>query len=249
MLKMIVRMCCIYIGFTSSCVATLPPDEQHSLPAFGDNMPDGYALVYEQDFSTETVWDDFEMSDPKTWRLGEKDESNFVELFKGVGRYTPPVRSPRSIALLTKRQVGDFIMELDVESTDIHNGAHRDVCFFLGAKDPSHFYYIHIASAADPNAHNIFLVNDAPRINIAERTTSGVAWGVAIRHRVRIERTLSDGRICVYFNDMQEPIMEAKDDHFDYGHVGFGSFDNTCRFHHFRLYAPESRDGVPGFFN
>ncbi|MCK5861381.1 MAG: hypothetical protein KAH38_02780, partial [Candidatus Hydrogenedentes bacterium] len=116
---------------------------QEPLPAFGENIPDGYALVYEQDFSAENALQDFEMSDPKTWRKGEEEGKHFLELFKGTGDYTPEVRSPRSIALLSSLQVGDFILELDVESTDILNGAHRDACFFFGAKNPSNFYYVH----------------------------------------------------------------------------------------------------------
>ena len=235
-----------FIIMTRSCLCMLSfaacaqePSVQHPLPAFGENIPDGYALVYEQDFSGEKALDDFEMSDPKTWRRDEKDGEYFLDLTKGIGAYKPKVRSPHSIALLATLQVKDFIMEVDVEETDIRNGAHRDACFFFGAEDPTHFYYVHLASIADPNAHNIFLVNDAPRTNIAERTTKGIEWGIAIRHRVRIERTFEDGKIRVFFDDMSAPVMETTDKHFGMGQVGFGSFDNTNRFYEFRLYAPE----------
>ena len=232
-----------------ACAGALEPSEQHPLPPFGENIPDEYALVYEQDFSPDNALDDFEMSDPDTWRKDEKDGEHFLDLVKGVGKYTPEVRSPHSIALLKPYLVRDFILEMDVESTDIHNGAHRDVCFFFNAENPSHFYYVHIASAADPNAHNIFLVNGAPRANIAEQTTKGVDWGVAIRHRVRIERTCDNGKIRVFFNDMETPIMEAADTHFGLGRVGFGSFDNICRFYEMRLYAPETVENNEAFFN
>ena len=195
---------------TLACVCALSlwacaedPVEQPELTAFGENIPDGYKLVYEQDFAADDVMDKFEFSDPKTWRKGEEEGEHYIELFKGTGDYTPEVRSPRSIALCKGVKVGDFILEMDVESTDILNGNHRDACFFFNAQDPSHFYYVHIASKADPNAHNIFLVDGKPRTNIAEKTTEGVKWGVGIRHRVRIERTCEDGKIRIFYDDMR----------------------------------------------
>ena len=239
----IVMMLCICMWTCAEDVA-----EQKELPPFGENIPDGYTLVYEQDFSAENVLDEFEFSDPKTWRKGEEDGEHFLELFKGVGRYRPEVRSPRSIALCKNLEVSDFILEIDVESTDILNGAHRDACFFFNAVDPSHFYYVHIASKADPNAHNIFLVNGVPRTNIAEETTEGVKWGIGIRHRVRIERSCEDGKIRVFYDDMSAPIMETTDKHFGLGRIGFGSFDNTNRFYQLHLYAPEAVEVQEDFF-
>ncbi|MCK5861325.1 MAG: hypothetical protein KAH38_02495, partial [Candidatus Hydrogenedentes bacterium] len=114
---------------------------------------------------------------------------------------------------------------------------------------PSNFYYVHIASAADQNAHNIFLVKDAPRTNIAKRTTEGVNWGVGIRHRVRIERNCETGKIRIFFDDMSAPIMETTDKNFGMGQIGFGSFDNTNRFYEIRLYAPETEPVGKSFFD
>jgi len=216
---------------------------------FGQNLPEGFELLYSTDFEDEAVLEDWELSDPDSWRIIEVDGRTVLEQFKGLeSDYTPRVRSPKNIALLTKMKVGDFVLEVDVESTDIEKGAHRDICFFLGAKDPSNFYYIHVATAADPNAHNIFRVNDAPRTNIAQFTTEGVEWGVGEWHRIRIERTLEDGMIRLFFNDMEEPIMYTEDHHFDFGHVGLGSFDDTCRFDRFRLYAAGPAPEREGFF-
>ena len=86
---------------------------------------------------------------------------------------------------------------------------------------------MHLASAADDHAHNVFLVNSAPRTKIARETTDGVSWGKDEWHRVRIERTLADGRIAVYFDDMETPIMVAVDKTLGVGRLGFGSFDDT----------------------
>ncbi len=224
------------------------PDEQHALPAFGEQLPPGYELVYETDFADDRVFEDLEFTDPNTWRRVDNEDGAYLELFRGVGSYRPEVRSPRSFALLMPLTVGDFVLEMDVESTELRAGAHRDTCYFFGFTDPANFYYVHIASAADPNAHNIFRVQDAPRTNIASFVTDGVDWGVAIRHRVRIERTVADGLIRVFFNDLDAPIMEATDTSFDFGHIGFGSFDDRCRFYALRLYAPETQEATGSFF-
>jgi hypothetical protein len=45
----------------------------------------------------------------------------------------------------------------------------------------------------------------------------------------------------VYVNDFKKPIMRAKDKTFEWGRIGFGSFDDTGRIAEIKLYAPESR--------
>ena len=76
------------------------------------------------------------------------------------------------------------------------------MCLFFGFQSPTNFYYTHLASAADDHAHNIFIVNGAPRIRIATETTQGVNWGHGQWHKIRLERQLSDGSIKVYFDDL-----------------------------------------------
>lgn len=235
-----------FLFLTAACAAE--PDEQHELPPFGTHLPEGYELVYETDFDQDKVLDDFVFTDPAIWRLAGSEGDTCLELFERIGAYKPEVRSPHAIALLASFKVADFVMELDVENTNINAGAHRDTCYFFGVVHPANFYYVHIAKAADPNAHNIFLVKDAPRTNIATFTTKGVDWGVGIRHRIRIHRTVADGAIRVYFNDVETPIMETTDTNFAWGHVGFGSFDDTARFFAMKLYAPEIRQEPAQFF-
>ena len=45
---------------------------------------------------------------------------------------------------------------------------------------------------------------------------------------------------------MKKPIMRAIDKTFDWGRIGFGSFDDTGRVRNIRLYAPESRKSNAG---
>jgi len=201
-----------------------------------ENIPEGFHLLYQQDFSSAEAINQFEMTDPSAWKAVTGEEG-YLELF-GKSNYEARVRSPFNIALLKEYMFGDFVLEASLSQSGREYG-HRDLCLFFGAKDATNFYYVHIASVADPNANNIFLVNDAPRTNIAIKTSDGTDWGATNSwHKVRIERNISDGEIKIYFDDMASPIMEAKDTHFDYGRIGFGSFDDIGRFSNIKIWGP-----------
>jgi hypothetical protein len=220
---------------------------QHPPKEANDNIPDNYRLLYEQDFSSKKAMQDFEMSDPAAWQLAEGKYGMALELH-GKSEYQPRVRSPHNIALLKDQLFGSFIMEADVRQTGREYG-HRDMCFFFNVKDPSNFYYVHMASKPDPHAHNIFLVNDEPRVAIAEKVSGGVDWAdTDTWHKIRIERDAEKGTIKVYFNDMDTPIMEGNDTHFDYGHIGFGSFDDTGMVDNIKIWAPAHAEKGEGFF-
>ena len=211
-------------------------------------IPANYQLLYEEDFQDEAPMENFIASDARAWRIGEGKEGKALELF-GKSRYDPRVRSPYNIAFIKGKKFGSFILEAELQQTGKEYD-HRDLCIFFGLKDPSNFYYVHIASRADPNAHNILLVNDAPRINIANTTTDGVDWGTREEwHKVRLERNIETGIIKFFFDDMEVPIMEAEDKHFDYGHIGFGSFDDFGKFDNIKIWGPGLAPEKKSFFD
>jgi hypothetical protein len=202
-----------------------------------DSVPKGYKLLSEQSFDKPESIQQFEFTDPKAWKFAKEENGGSLELAT-QSKYNPAVRSPFNIALLKEKVFGDFILEADLLQTGDEYG-HRDMCLFFGFQDPSHFYYVHMASKADPHAHNIFLVNDAPRTNIAATTTGGVKWGQNIWHKVRLERKATDGSVKVFYDDMTLPIMTATDKTFGAGFVGFGSFDDTGKVDNIRIWGPE----------
>jgi hypothetical protein len=215
-------------------------------PVNGPRLPANYKLLYEQDFETRNPLADFVMTDPQAWRLSKSGKGTALEHFT-QSNYQPPFRSPLNIALIATKKFGDFIMDVDLLSTAREYG-HRDMCLFFGAQDPAKFYYIHIATKADPNAHNIFLVNDAPRKNIAWKTTGGIDWGDHTWRKIRVERTLEDGQIKVYFNDFSKPIMIAEDKTFGAGYIGFGSFDDTGLIDNIRIWGPDAEEQTIDFY-
>lgn len=194
-------------------------------------------LLFSADFTTGL--DAWVMTDAAAWKLIEESGDGKLSLF-AQSKYEPPVRSPLNMARVKGLVVTDFDLEVDAKQTGKEYG-HRDLCFFFGYQDPSHFYYVHLATVADPHANSIFLVNGAPRISIAQKRTNGTDWKSGY-HRIRIERNTDTGTIKVFFNDMKTPVMETVDKTFLFGEVGVGSFDDSGNFDNFTLhgvkYAP-----------
>jgi hypothetical protein len=202
-------------------------------------VPKDYKLVYQQDFKSEKSLGEFVATDKRVWKWGSDKGVGYIEHF-GKSKYKYKVRSPYNIALVDGIEVKDFVLIAKLRQTGKEYG-HRDMCLFYNFKDRSHFYYTHIASVTDNHAHNCFIVNDKPRTKISHETTKGHKWGSREWHDIRLVREFESGKIEVYVNDFEKPIMRAKDKTFDWGRIGFGSFDDTGRIAGVKLYAPESR--------
>ena len=221
-----------------------PPASRAAEPAA--KVPAGYQLQYEQNFSGASALKDFVFTDPKAWRISIEAKSSSLELFSQCD-YQPAHRSPLNIALLADRVFGDFVLEVELLST-VKPYGHQDMCLFFGMQEPLKFYYVHLAVAADAHAHNVFIVNNAPRKNFARETTPGITWGQEAWHKVRLERKLADGTIRVYFDDLTKPIMVAEDKTFAKGGIGFGSFDDLGKIGHVKIWAPKMEAKKTGFF-
>lgn len=210
------------------------------------NVPSGYKLLYEQKFDKPGVIKEFAMTDPAAWKIADTNDQRALELTR-QSKYQPAVRSPVNIALIADKVFTDFVLEADLIQTGREYG-HRDMCLFYGVQNPTNFYYTHIATAADPNAHNVFIVKNAPRKNIAKETTKGANWGLNVWHKVRLERDTKAGTIRVYFDDLSKPIMIAEDKNFTSGYIGFGSFDDTGMIDNVRIWGPAVEEKKTDFY-
>ena len=181
----------------------------------------------------------WEPKDPSAWKVVKQGDNSFYSMFKDSS-YKPEVRSPVNFALLKEVTVSDFVLDVDMRSTQEVYG-HQDLCLFFGYQDPSHFYYVHLGREADAHANSIFLVNGEPRVSIAQKRTDGTAW-TKDWHHVRIKRDTSKGTIQVYFDDMKKPVMTTVDKHFLHGRIGIGSFDDTGDFDNLSLRGKLHKD-------
>ena len=238
---------CVVVGFAGAGGLLVGTAAEPAAPkAAKPDLPPGYKLLYEQSFDKPTGIADFEFTDPKQWKMFRAGDVTALE-FGGKGKYRPKVRSPLIIGLISDRVFGDFIMEADMLQTG-RNYGHRDMCLFFGFTDKSRYYYCHMATKADNNAHNVMIVNKKPRTKIAIKTTKGIDWGKDKWHKVRLERKGSDGTIKIFFDDMTKPIMLAKDTTFKSGYVGFGSFDDSGRIDNIRIWGPKVETRPSKFF-
>lgn len=248
----------------SFCLATVFIASSIAISKLAD-LPDGYTLQYEQSFGSKSAFDAFMMTDQSAWRL-QKEKGNQVLALVGASEYKPPYRSPYNIALIKGITFGSFVLEVDIlqsgvkrtpiaqfmeenpDPTRAGGYAHRDHCFFFGFEDPSHYMYIHIAKTGDNNAHNVFVVNEAPRTPITDFRTVGVDWGVNEWRKIRIVRNVERSTVALYFDDMLTPIMIADDLPFEQGFIGFGSFDDMGWVDNIKIWAPESKNDSRVFF-
>jgi hypothetical protein len=230
-----------------------------------DDLPDNYKLRYEQSFKEKSSFKEFMMTDYSAWERTKVQGSQVLSL-KGASDYEPPHRSPLNIALIKGKTFGSFVLEVDIQQSGVKGTpikeymkeyenadeapgyAHRDHCFFFGFQDPSHYMYIHIAKHGDNNAHNVFVVNEAPRTPITDFRTLGVDWGVEVWKKIRIVRDIDKGTVALYFDDMLTPIMIADDVPFEEGFIGFGSFDDIGFVDNIKIWAPESKSSKKTFF-
>lgn len=202
-----------------------------TLAAFTAEKP-----AYKQDFDKNGVLKGFRFTQPGKWLISAGKEGNGLE-FTGISDYQPPFRSPHTIGLISDVKFGNFVLEADLLQTGKEYG-HRDMCIIFGFQDPSHFYYSHIATKMDDNAHQIMIVNNAPRTKISSFTTEGVAWGEKVWHKVRVERNIETGSIKIFYDG--KLIEEATDKTFGKGYIGFGSFDDSGKIDNVKIWAEES---------
>ena len=237
----------------------------HASVAKPSDLPDGYTLQYKQSFENKSSFKEFMMTDTSAWSLKHVQGSQVLSL-EGKSKYEPPHRSPYNIALIKGKTFGSFIMEVDIQQSGVKGTpikeymkqyenadeapgyAHRDHCFFFGFQDPAHYMYIHVAKHGDNNAHNVFVVNEAPRTPITDFRTIGVDWGVEEWKKIRLVRNVEKGTVAIYFDDMHTPIMIADDVPFAEGFIGFGSFDDIGYVDNIKIWAPKSTASKQVFF-
>jgi hypothetical protein len=210
------------------------------------NAAETLPLLYADDF--EHGMERWQTSDPNpaelSWQIVDLKgaDGKPTKAFRVTGKsaFQPPFRSPPNFALLKDLTLGDFEITADVQSTNVDAGAHRDMCIFWGYQDPAHFYYVHFGAKSDPNACQIFIVNNAARRPITEKTAKGTPWTTGW-HKVKVVRRIADGTIEAYFDDMEKPFMAAHDTTFKWGLVGLGTFDDHGNWDNFELRGVEAK--------
>lgn len=199
-----------------------PPRELH-----------GWPLLFHDDFESGKA-DRWIQSDPQAWKVIEQNGNHVYAQFQ-QSKVETPVRSPFNRAVVKDLYVGNCVLDVRLQST-ARDYPHRSLCLFFGYQDPAHMYYVHFGKKTDEHANQVFIVNNAPREKISTKTTEGTNWDDDWHH-ARIIRDVNSGKIEIYFDDMQTPVMTATDKTFTWGQVGIGSFDDTGNFDRVLVYG------------
>ncbi|MCR9244333.1 MAG: hypothetical protein NXI31_04825 [bacterium] len=166
---------------------------------------------------------DWQYSDPAVWHWRYESGEAPVLILAAKADYKPPYRSPYSLATLATPEFENFELTVEARSTKAWYG-HLDLCLIFAHRDAAHYAYAHLAEKADPNAHQIMLVDDAPRRPVTTSRTQGVSWGEAW-HRLRLVR---EGTSVEVFFDGERVMAGTVPA--GAGRVGVGSFDDTGEF-------------------
>ena len=197
--------------------------------AMGADAPKGITnlpLIFSDDFESGSS-SNWKATDPAAWKIAKTDKGHVLSQFDKSNTKTP-VRSPFNRAMIQDITVSDFVLDVKLQST-VKDYGHRDMCLFFGCQDAAHLYYVHLGKQTDDHANQIFIVNNADRKKISTKTSSGTNW-TDDWHHARLVRDVKSGSIKVFFDNMNEPVMEATDTTFTWGQIGVGTFDDTGNF-------------------
>lgn len=169
-------------------------------------------------------------ADPASWKWNGEGGERVLQL-AAPGASRPKFRSPFHLAWLDGREWKDFTLTAELRLTSF-NAGNNDLCIAFGRAAESRFYYAHLGEKADEAHHQIHLVDDADRRPITTFRSAGTPWKQGVWHRVKVVRNTATGDIGVWFDDMEKPVLTAKDRTFEWGSIGLGSFDDLGEFRH-----------------
>ena len=150
-------------------------------------------------------------------------------ILEKAGKPEGPIRRPAALAILKTEPLKRVTLDVELRSTAPQDVLRRDLNLIFGYESPRRFYYVHLSGVTDDVHHGIFLVADADRRRIddgkGEPQLKDQNW-----HRVRLERDGMSGRIEIYVDGSNLPVLAASDATIRSGRVGLGSFDDTGEF-------------------
>jgi hypothetical protein len=198
----------------------------------GDELP----LLASYDFEDGKA-EDWAPNHPEHWQVAQKDGSMVYELVSS-GTHGE-IRAPTSWSLLSEHDVTSFVITGRLKCKTDASNTHRDMCVFFHYHDKIHFYYVHFSAISD-DLHNIVgLVNGADRVKINSELPGESVFRLTDMewHTFKVTYDASTGDIKAYMDDMNNPILTARDTTLGHGRVGIGSFDDTGSFDDIKLWG------------
>ncbi|MEM0914975.1 MAG: hypothetical protein AAGK09_10245 [Planctomycetota bacterium] len=175
-----------------------------------------------------------------SWRWDQRpgDGATVLTLHEVGPAKLEPVRRPFTTAVYEGQRWSTATIDVEVKSLEPSARVGRDVCVLLGYEDDTHYTYVHVSNDADGRVHNVIMKvdgNERRMIQSPPRPEPRLRDGW---QRVRV--TFNEaGKIAVYMDDFDTPLMTATDADLPGGRVGIATFNDRAAFAAFAI------DGEP----
>jgi len=208
----------------------------HLINGNAQTLPDGYILQYGQNFTAKKSLGDFWYNHQSEWSVSKAQANYFLQLNKTSVADSLVAILPPSRCILKNSIYGDFILEVDVNPGPNHSFS--EICFFLGLKDSSRYYFILLSTSPANDKQGIYLVKNSVRTKLQERISTSRALIPNAWQKIRIERNITRRTIRVFAGEMNEPILEIQNYELVMGRLGFGSLNSAVAFDNLSIWAP-----------
>jgi hypothetical protein len=196
-------------------------------------VPAGRPVSFRADLSSAERLNAWTLDGNGAWTIRDG-----VLLLEKAGVPAGPLRRPGALAILETPALGDASIDVELRSDAPEDVIRRDLLLVAGWQSPTRFYYVHLSAIRDGVHNGIFVVDNADRRRIDDKSDrpplEDRAW-----HSARLVHTASTGRLEVFFDGETAPIMTASDRSISSGRLGVGSFDDAGAFRSIRV------QGVP----
>lgn len=202
----------------------------------GKKGSDEFPLLASYDFEDGKA-EAWQPKNPENWEVVERNGTLVYELIAPGEQ--GEIRAPTSWSILSEHDITSFVFTGRLKCMTEASNPHRDMCVFLHFQDPVHFYYVHFSASSD-GLHNIIgLVNGTDRVKINSEAPGESLFRLTDRdwHRFKVTYDAITGDIKGFLDDMDTPILTARDKTLTHGHVGVGSFDDTGHFDDLTLWG------------
>lgn len=161
------------------------------------------------------------------WQISEGK----LELIK-AGVPEGPIRRPAAIAVYKSKPFTKLTLKAQIRClapVDTEESKYRDLILVFGYQSPTRFYYVHLSAITDEVHNGILVVDNADRRRLTpvegKPLLTDQSW-----HQVRLTWNAHSGKIAIYFDNSEKPVMQTTDKNIQEGQVGLGSFDDIGEF-------------------
>jgi hypothetical protein len=199
-------------------------------------LPAGYILQYTQNFTGNKSIGDFWFTNQPEWTISKGQNNSFLLLSNITVPDSQVAILPPNRCILKNSIYGDFILEVDVNPKARQSSP--EICFFLGLKDSSRYYFVLLSTNPGNDMQGIYLVKNSIRTKLQERIATARALVPDTWQRIRIERDITRRTIRVFAGEMSQPVLEVQNYELVMGRIGFGTLNGAAAFDNLSVWAP-----------